>query len=174
MDSIGEVIVVAVVIAIAVVPALVVWIWGQDSRHVIVVSGVNDDSAAVQMFIRVLNHAERSLNIHDDGDKSEGTIYDHDAVIGAVQNRLERCHSLTIECLFNDQADLKLVRAMRNQKRFVVHYRAGGNSSLYRNGDNRSYVHGRRRNHPVAVGCRVLAVVPQRCGRWSPHLPPSN
>lgn len=129
MDSIGEVIAVAAVIGIAVVPAVVIWMWGADSRHVVVASGINDDSAAVQMFISVLNHAQHSLRVHDDGDKgerAEGTIYDQEAVVSAVQRRLEQCPSLTIECLFNDEANLKLVSAMRDHERFSVHYRSGG------------------------------------------------
>ncbi len=123
---VGEIVVVAIAIG-AVLPAVVVWWWAADSQKVKVHSGVNDDSAVVDMFVRVLRAAKERLIIHDDGDKIAGTVYDDRTAIEAVRNRLEECSTLEIRCLFNDQADLDMVRELRNAYpgRFLVTYRSG-------------------------------------------------
>ena len=127
MITLDEMAVIGVVIGVAVVPAIAMWWWCADRLNVGVQSGGNDDDAATQMFLRVLRTAEKTLHVHDDGDKGNGSIYDDDDVVQAVRRQLEDRPELQIRCLFNDKADLKLVRELRAEypDRFTVYYLSG-------------------------------------------------
>lgn len=127
MISLGEMVVIGILISGAVVPAIVMWWRYADSLNVRVQSGGNDDQAAAQMFIHVLTKARETLVIHDDGDEREGSIYENDEVVQAVRHRLENCEELEIRCLFNDKADLRLVREIgaKHPDRFTVYYLRG-------------------------------------------------
>ena len=122
-----ETIVVAVLIVGAVLPAAILWWWHSDRVHIRAYSGVNDDDAAVEMFIRVLSAAKESLVVHDDGDQTKGTVYEDERVIDAVRCQLRRHDALKVQCLFNDREDLALVRRMGEEfpGRFQARYRRG-------------------------------------------------
>lgn len=126
MITLGEMFFIGVVIGGAVVPAIVMWWRYADSLKVRVEGGGNDDEAAAQMFIRILRMAKGTLVIHDDGDRGSRSIYEDDNVVQAVRRQLETHPKLQIRCLFNDKADLKLVReieaAYPDPGRFAVYY----------------------------------------------------
>ena len=124
MVTLYEIAVIGVVIGGVVVPAGVMWWWYADKLNVRIQSGSNDDQAAVQMFIHVLKEARKSLVIHDDGDKREGSIYEDEDVVQAVRRQLENHQGLQIKCLFNDKEDLKLVQEIgaEHPDRFAVYY----------------------------------------------------
>ena len=122
-----ETIVIAVLIGGAVLPAVILWWWHWDRVNIRMYSGVNDDEAAVEMFMRVLSAAKESLVIHDDGDKIDGTVYEDERVIDAARRQLRRHDALNIQCLFNDKEDLALVRHMGEEfpGRFQAWCRSG-------------------------------------------------
>ena len=122
-----ETIVIAVVTGGAILPAVCLWWWHWDRVHVRIKSGVNDDDAAAEMFIRVLSAAKESLVIHDDGDNIDGTVYEDEHVIDAVRQQLARYDELEIQCLFNDREDLALVKSIGAEypKRFQARYCSG-------------------------------------------------
>lgn len=95
--------------------------------NVNVQGGRNDETAAATTFTDILGRSEKTLIIHDDGDKAEGTVYDNPVVIDAVRRQLADNQALRIRCLFNDRKDLDLVRQMRSEypDRFSVRYRTG-------------------------------------------------
>ena len=90
-------------------------------------TGTNDDDQAVGTFIEVLNHATRSLIVHDDGNCMDGTVYNDPKVIQAVESRLETCPDLVVKCLFNVEEELAMVHLLRDKyaDRFQVRYRTG-------------------------------------------------
>ena len=61
----------------------------------------NDNLEAIAQFTAALSHAKNELLIHDDGDKVEGSVYDHDSTIQAIRDRLNECPGLRIKCLLN-------------------------------------------------------------------------
>ena len=127
MITLGEMVVIFVVICSAVAPAIVMWWWYADSLNVRIEGGRNDDESAAQMFIRILKMAKKTLVVHDDGDKGIRSIYEDDNVIQAVRRQLDTHERLQIKCLFNDRADLKLVREIRAAypDRFTALYLSG-------------------------------------------------
>ena len=83
----------------------------------------NDDSAAIAHFNEVLSHASTELLIHDDGDQVAGTVYNNDATIEAVRERLEKYKHLKIKCLFNFDQDIKMTELCAEfGDRFEVRY----------------------------------------------------
>ena len=126
LDSVEKLIVV-LVIAVTVLPAIAISWWFWDSLYVTVQDSTNDDDAAARMFIDLFERAQSTLIIYDDGNKMDGTIYDSPQVIAAVRKHLENNKDLSVRCLFNDRDDLGLVQAMRAEypDRFKVWYRVG-------------------------------------------------
>ena len=122
-----ETVLIIVIVAGAVVPAFAIWWHYRDTVNIRVQDGVNDDKAAATMFIRVLDAAQKTLVIHDDGNQMDGTVYNDDRVVQAVRHRLRENQELSIRCLFNDRQDLDLVQRMRSEfpGRFEVWYREG-------------------------------------------------
>ena len=64
-------------------------------------SDSNSDEAAVEQFITLLGEAERSMVVHDDGNKMDGSIYESEAVIDAVRQKLEKDQGFRLSCHFN-------------------------------------------------------------------------
>lgn len=122
-----ETIVIAVITSGAVLPAVFLWWWFWDRVHVRVQSGVNDDAAAAEMFIRVISSAKESLVIHDDGDRVDGAMYEDERVIDALRRQLSKHDALQIRCLFNDREELTLVQRVGAEYpgRFQALYRRG-------------------------------------------------
>ena len=76
-------------------------------------SGLLDNSSEVTQdeFIGLLGSASREMIIYDDGDSVADSIYDNDAVIRAVHEKLEERPDLKIRCLFNcDSENLRFRR----------------------------------------------------------------
>ena len=126
-ESVNVLVITILVLAFTVAPAIIVCWWYWDSMKVEVVSGVNDDSTAASTFIKILERAQETLVIYDDGNKMEGTIYDDPNVIKSFRDCLTRNKSLIVSCLFNDKDNLDLVQIMRAEHpdRFKVWYRRG-------------------------------------------------
>ena len=126
MTLMGDLLVI-VVVAAAIVPPIGLWWWHCDSMNVRVQGGVNDDEAAVAMLLAVVKAARKSLIIRDDGNKEPETVYDDANVIDTVRKQLADNDELHIRCLFNDRADLDLVRqvAAEYPTRFQVWYHDG-------------------------------------------------
>lgn len=122
-----ETIVIILIASVPTLAAVVMWCWSWDRVHVRVRSGVNDDEAAADMFIRVLSAAKESVVIHDNGDRIDGTVYEDERVINAVRQQLEKHQALKIRCLFNDREELALVQRIgaAYPDRFHAFYRCG-------------------------------------------------
>ena len=99
--------------------------WNDQPFDVVVTPGRNDDKQAVETFVRVVGEAERSLIIHDDGNKTPGTIYDAPAAIQAMEDQMRKHEALVVKCLFNAHHELTLVDQLsrRYPARFHVRYR---------------------------------------------------
>ena len=85
----------------------------------------NTDAQAAEMMVDLINNARRSLVIHDDGNNSPASVYNNDDVINALRARIERRPRLTVECLFNDHDDLKLLDLARDTGRIAIWYADG-------------------------------------------------
>lgn len=83
----------------------------------------NDNLEAIAQFAAALSHAKSELLIHDDGDKVKGLVYDHDATIQAIRDRLNECPELQIKCLLNFNDGVKVTGLVDEfGERFRVRY----------------------------------------------------
>ena len=68
--------------------------------------GINTGDVATAIFIDLLNEAKETINIHDDGNDFEESLYNDDEVIDATKDCLKR--NVRIRCLFNDDEPLQI------------------------------------------------------------------
>ena len=91
--------------------------------------GENTDDHATDMFIRLVNHTNRQIVIHDDGDNFKNSIYNNEDVIALLRERI-RNHKIKVRCLFNYKDQplklLELSRSSEFQKYIEVWYPKGG------------------------------------------------
>ena len=108
--------------SMVVVTAVSVWLaWEHSLLRVTNVD--NDNKDAIRHFLAVLGQAEHELLIHDDGDDTEGTLYDDDDTVQAVRERLRTCPDLKIRCLLNFKADVRMAGLSKDFGcRFQVRY----------------------------------------------------
>ena len=89
---------------------------------------INDDASAVRSFIGMLNQARESLIIYDDGDDSDGSLYNDRRVIEAVQDKLGDNPGFEVRCLFNCDDNLLFQREFKGERRVHVRIRSNGPS----------------------------------------------
>lgn len=64
-------------------------------------SDSNSDEAAVEQFVALLDEAETSMVVHDDGNKMDGSIYESETVIDAVRKKIAKHRDFRLACHFN-------------------------------------------------------------------------
>ena len=123
-DDVNSILVVSAIVLALVVVAAVVSVWLAHAHSLLRVTDVeNDNEDAIRHFRTVLDQAERELLIHDDGDKTDGSLYDDDETIEAVRERLRACSRLKIRCLLNFNAGVEMAGLSEEYDgRFEVRY----------------------------------------------------
>lgn len=118
------ILIVSAVVLVSMVVAAGVSVWLAHAHSLLHVTDVeNDNEDAIRHFRAVLDQAEREFLVHDDGDKTDGSLYDDADTVEAVRERLQTCPNLRIRCLLNFNADVKMA-ALREEfdGRFQVRY----------------------------------------------------
>ena len=85
---------------------------------------INDDASAARSFLSMLNEAQESLIIYDDGDDSDGSLYNDRRVIEAVQEKLNGNPLFEVRCLFNCNDDLLFRRELEWERQVDVRIRS--------------------------------------------------
>ena len=76
----------------------------------------------------MLNQAQESLIIYDDGDDSHGSLYNDSRVVEAVQRKLGDNPAFEVRCLFNCDDNLLFQRALKGERQVHVRIRSNGPS----------------------------------------------
>ena len=79
-----------------------------ESLYVEVESGQNDNDTVLKELLKMVEEAEESLIMYDDGDDQEGSIYNSQKFIDAVEKKLDKNKSFEVRCLFNVKECKKL------------------------------------------------------------------
>ena len=116
-------------------------------------SGLNTDEQATAMFIGLVKQTRRQIDIHDDGNDFEGSMYNSPEVIDALRERIRK-RNIKVRCLFND-ADhplelLNLARSEESRSRIEIWYLRGGRQepdTHYKIVDSGRLVHLSRHEH---------------------------
>ena len=77
----------------------------QGDMWVKLVRDMNSDEKAVEIYVRLISNAKKSVTIFDDGDDSSKSVYNSEDVISAIRAQIEKYPKLKIRCLFNDKND---------------------------------------------------------------------
>lgn len=82
--------------------------------------GTNDSTIATETFVKLVNLADRILLICDDGNKMEGSIYEDEIVVKAVQERLRTNEALHVFCLFSSDDDTLFKKTFKDHGRVRI------------------------------------------------------
>ena len=111
-----------VLVSMVVAAAVLVWLTCEQSR-LRVTDVENDNKDAIRHFLAVLGQAEQELLVHDDGDKTDGSLYDDEDTVQTVREHLRACPDLKIRCLLNFEADVRMAGLSKEYgSRFQVRY----------------------------------------------------
>ena len=92
-------------------------------------SGLNTDEQATKMFIGLLNQTRQRIDIHDDGNDFEGSMYNSPEVIDVLRERIQKSN-IKVRCLFNDaDQPLELLRLAQTEEfgsQIEIWYLKGG------------------------------------------------
>ena len=103
-------------------PMFFVWrTWGLLRLNLKV--GMNDDLSAQRAFIALLNEAERTMWICDDGNDFPELLYNATEVAEAIRRQLARNEHLHVYCLFSSNDTTKFTEAFADHPR--VHMKRG-------------------------------------------------
>ena len=91
-------------------------------------TAINDDASALTSFLGMLNEARESLIIYDDGDDSDGSLYNDRRVIEAVQHKLGDNPAFEMRCLFNCDDHLLFRRELEGERQVDVRVRSDSTS----------------------------------------------
>ncbi|MCY3604281.1 MAG: hypothetical protein OXH45_00845 [Gammaproteobacteria bacterium] len=116
-------------------------------------SGLNTDEQATAMFIDLLKQTRRRIDIHDDGNDFEGSMYNSLEVIGVLREKMQE-RNIKVRCLFNDANQplelLKLAQTEEIGNRIEIWYLNGGRQepdTHYKIVDGGRLVHLSRHGH---------------------------
>ncbi len=88
--------------------------------------GMNDDEMVDGLFERLLRAAQREFIIHDDGDAADKSVYNDDAVMAALRDRMRENKRLRTRIYFNYRRDLKVNAVAREfGDRLEIRYNPG-------------------------------------------------
>ena len=99
---------------------------GDEMRAVTRYSGTNTDNTAETMFINLLQFANKQIEVFDDGNKMEGSIYESEAVVQALDEKLKDNTTFVARFFFNDNEDLRLSRHFETHERVKIYAGAPG------------------------------------------------
>ncbi|MCY4129035.1 MAG: hypothetical protein OXG15_07310 [Gammaproteobacteria bacterium] len=92
-------------------------------------SGLNTDKQATKMFIGLLKQTRQRIDIHDDGNDFEGSMYNSPEVIDVLRERIEK-QNIKVRCLFNDANQplelLSLAQTEEFRSHIEIWYLRGG------------------------------------------------
>lgn len=94
-------------------------------RYVLSTSpAINDNASALRSLLGMLNEAQESLIICDDGENSGGSLDNDSRVIEAVQEKLKDNPLFEVRCLFNCNDELLFRKELKGERQVDVRIRS--------------------------------------------------
>ena len=87
----------------------------------------NDDFCASEMFIRLLGHATERIEVLDDGNRIDGSVYEDPEVVEALAQKLEQFSRFQAFFFFNADEELLLRDRLESHERVHVFVDSVGN-----------------------------------------------
>lgn len=111
---------VGVSVVLCMIASVVILYRGWAYLRVTTVTGQNSDKTAAQNFLALLQDAEESMVVYDDGNKMDGSVYQDDKVIEAVHRKLSENPKFRLSCYFNVDDDMPFTRALEKHERVRI------------------------------------------------------
>lgn len=91
-----------------------------DVSGIIASSGDNDDKRALESVLWLISEAQESLEIFDDGNKMDGSIYQEESLAKAVREKLAMAPGFRVICYFNAGEELSFREAFEDEDRVEI------------------------------------------------------
>ncbi len=101
------------------------WELGDELRAVESYTNSNSDEDAVSMFINLIRLARDQIEVFDDGNKMEGSIYETQEVVNALARKLKENKQFKARFFFNADDELLLRRELEDHERVEIYAGAG-------------------------------------------------
>jgi len=87
----------------------------------------NSNEQAVSHTVELIEETKKEIEIFDDGDYFEESVYNNESLIEVVRNKLDRNPDFKIRVLFNIGDDkLRFIQEFRNEDRVEIYVRKDG------------------------------------------------
>ena len=90
---------------------------------------VNDDNSVAGNFIELLDEAQTSMILCDDGNNRDGSVYNDPRVIAAVRSKLRGTPEFKLQCLFDCNEDVRFRTEFANEPQVEIRTRKHMGSS---------------------------------------------
>lgn len=122
-----------IVIVVGVTATLFIYIYlGKQMNKIKVIRSVrmmpeenNSDEDNLKNMIQLIEEAEEILEIYDDGDAFEASIYNNKRFLDSVHTKLNRNKEFVVQCLFNFDEGLKFSQEFAEENRVQIYVRKG-------------------------------------------------
>ena len=84
---------------------------------------INDNSSVVSNFVELLNEASSSMILYDDGDDTDGAVFNDSRVVDAVRRKLQSTPDFELRCLFNCNDDVRFRKELANEPQVDIRTR---------------------------------------------------
>lgn len=111
---------VGVSVILCMIVSVVILFRGWAFLRVTTVIGQNSDKMAAQNFLALLREAKESMVVYDDGNRMDGSVYQDDKIIEAVQRKLSENPKFRLSCYFNVDDDMPFTRALEKHERVRI------------------------------------------------------
>lgn len=82
--------------------------------------GENDDKQALESILWLIAEAQESLEIFDDGNEMDGSIYQEASLTNAIREKLAKTPSFRVVCYFNEEEELLFHEAFKDEDRVRI------------------------------------------------------
>ena len=93
--------------------------------------GINDHERVVAEFSELLDGADKTMIVYDDGNSMRESVYEDQAVVDAIETKLAENPQFEIDCMFNCGDDTLFLRRFREHPRIHITRRKGERSSVH-------------------------------------------
>ena len=100
----------------------IAWLWTLQSVKILPREG-NDDEIAIGSVLILLSRAKEQIELYDDGNKIDSSLYDDDDFIKKIKSKLEENKNFSVQCMFNYDEDLRFKEAFKNDPRVSIFVR---------------------------------------------------
>lgn len=117
----------AVVIFAAATVCCVVWLLNRGFQFLYVGATppeISDDDSAVTSFVAMLDEAQESMIVYDDGDNIEGSLFNDRRAINAVRGKLQAYPAFKLQCLFNCDGRLAFQQELEREPQVDIRIRS--------------------------------------------------